>query len=90
MTDNYAKIAQDNLDQLYRNLPENLTDNLAAKQNGDRFVFHAFGEICEISPNGISLGDKHHSSVFDILISLYALNAIPDHCVRLPFKSLSE
>ena len=78
MTDNYAKIAQDNLDQLYRNLPENLAENLAAKQEGDRFIFSAFGETCKIAPNKISLGNKNRSSVFDILISLYALNARPD------------
>jgi len=27
MTDNYAKIVQDNLDTLYRELPEDLADN---------------------------------------------------------------
>ena len=90
MTDNYAKIAQDNLDQLYRNLPENLAENLAAKQEGDRFIFSAFGETCKIAPNKISLGNKNRSSVFDILISLYALNARPDDCVLLPFKSFKE
>jgi len=90
MTDNYAKIAQDNLNQLYKNLPENLAENLAAKQDGDRFIFPAFGETCKIAPNGISLGNKNRSSVFDILISLYALNAIPDNCALLPFKSFKE
>ena len=90
MTDNYTKIAQNNLDQLYRNLPINLAENLPGKQDGDQFIFNAFGETCVISPNGITLGVGNHSSVFDILISLYALNARPDNCVPMPFKSFKE
>jgi uncharacterized protein DUF3786 len=90
MTDNYAKIAQNNLDLLYSNLPSALPDNLPGKKEGDRFIFNAFGEACEISPDGISLGNENRSSVFDILISLYALNARPDECIQLPFKAFKE
>ena len=80
MTDNYAKIANDNLCKLYKDLPPNLAEILPARQEADRFIFQAFGETCVISPDGISWGEKQHSSVFDILISLYALNARPDAC----------
>lgn len=90
MTDNYARIAQNNIDRLYRDLPADLSENLPGRQDGDRFVFHAFGETCVISPGGIFLGETKHSSVFDILISLYALNARPDKCERLPFKAFKE
>ncbi|MBC2713744.1 MAG: DUF3786 domain-containing protein [Desulfobacteraceae bacterium] len=90
MKDNYAKIAQDNLDQLYKDLPENLAENLPGKQDGDRFIFNAFGETCVISPKGIFLGKEKHSSVFNILISLYALNVRPDNCVLQPLKSFKE
>jgi hypothetical protein len=90
MIDNYAKIVQDNLDQLYGNLPKNLAKNLPGEQEGKRFVFDAFGEKCLIEPKGITLGEKEHSSVFGILISLYALNARPDVCVPLPLKAFKE
>lgn len=90
MTDNYAKIAQNNLDQLYSNLPDDLAQNLPGKQDGKRFAFNAFGENCVIAPDGISLGGKKHLSVFDILISLYALNARPEECVLEPLKSFKE
>jgi hypothetical protein len=53
-------------------------------------MFQAFGETCIISADGISLGGKKHSSVFDILISLYAMNARPDPCVPEPFRSFKE
>lgn len=90
MADNYAGIVQDNLNQLYDNLPKDLAKNLPGAQEGKRFIFDAFGEKCLIEPKGITLGDKEHSSVFGILISLYALNARPDICVLTPFKSFKE
>ena len=90
MTDNYAKIVQDNLNRLFDNLPKDLANNLPGKQDGSRFVFDAFGETCVIEPEGISLGGKEHTSVFGILISLYALYACSDSSVLLPLKSFRE
>ena len=90
MTDNYTKIVQANLNQLYNNLPEDIVKNLPGEQEGERFVFEAFGEKCLIEPKGITLGDKEHSPVFGILISLYALNACPDMCVPTPLKAFKE
>jgi hypothetical protein len=88
--DNYAKILQNNLDQLYGDLPVDLAGNLPAQQDGERFVFDAFGEKCVIQPKAITLGEKEHSPVFGILISLYALNAHPDICILSPLKSFKE
>ena len=90
MTDNYAKIVQDNLNRLYGNLPKELAKNLPGEQNGERFVFDAFGEKCVIEPKRITLGEEKHSSVFGILISLYALNARSDLCIPSPLKSFKE
>ncbi len=89
-TDNYETIAQDNLTQLYNNLPADLENNLPGVRQGNDFIFNAFGEQCTISPAGISLGQNKHSSVFGILISLYALNAHPDICIPTPFKAFKE
>lgn len=90
MTDNYAKIVQDNLNRLYGNLPKDLARNLPGEQDGERFIFDAFGEKCVIEPKRITLGKEEHSSVFGILISLYALNACSDICVPSPLKSFKE
>ncbi len=90
MTDNYAKLVQDNLNLLYSNLPTNLKIDLPANQEDQTFTFTAFGEKCRITQQGITLGDQEHSSIFGILISLYALNARPDMCITTPFKSFKE
>ena len=90
MTDNYAKIVQDNLSRLYSNLPKDLAKNLPGEQDEERFIFDAFGEKCVIEPKRITLGEEEHSSVFGILISLYALNACSDICVPSPLKSFRE
>jgi hypothetical protein len=90
MTDNYAKIVQENLNRLYGNLPKDLAKNLPGEQDEERFIFDAFGEKCVIQPNGITLGEVKHSSVFGILITLYALNANSEICIPSPFKSFKE
>lgn len=90
MKDNYANIVRDNLDRLYNNLPKDLASNLPGEQDGNRFLFNAFGERCVIEPKRIKLGKTEHSSVFGILISLYALHACSDICVPSPFKSFKE
>jgi hypothetical protein len=90
MADNYAKIVQDNLNRLYGNLPKHLAKNLPGEKDGERFVFDAFGEKCVIEPKKITLGEKEQSSVFGILISLYALNTRSDICVPSPLKSFKE
>lgn len=90
MTDNYEKIVQDNLSKLYTNLPDDLSANLPGTQEGNRFIFDAFGEQCLIEPEKITLGNDEYSSVFGILISLYALNARPDGCIPAPLKAFKE
>ncbi len=90
MTDNYAKIVRDNLDRLYKDLPQDLSKNLPARQDGEQFCLTAFGQECFIAPEGIKIGQTDHASILGILISLYALNASPDACVLTPFKSFKE
>ena len=90
MTDNYAKIVQDNLNRLYGNLPKDLAKNLPGEQDRERIIFDAFGEKCVIEPERIRLGEEEHSSVFGILISLYALAARSEICVPSPLKSFKE
>jgi len=90
VADNYAKIVEDNLEKLYRNLPENLADALPAVREGDAFIFKAFGEQCRIQPEGIFLGEEKQSGVSGILISLYALHVQPEPCVLEPLKSFKD
>ncbi len=90
MTDNYAKIVDDNLEKLFRNLQVELAQYLPGEQDGDLFVFEAFGERCEIQPDGIFLGQVKQTGVVGILISLYALHAQPDPCLLEPLKSFKD
>lgn len=90
MTDNYAKIVQDNLKKLYKDLPRDLDQRLAATRDGDRFMFHAFGNTCVIAPDRITLNGNNASSILGILISLYALHAATDICLPAPFRAFKE
>ncbi len=88
MSNNYAKIVRDNLKKLFENLPPDLADALPARQNGDAFLFEAFGETCEIRSDGIFLGNVRQTGVIGILISLFALNATPETCLVIAAESL--
>lgn len=90
MSNNYAKIVQDNLEKLYENLPADLAGALPAKQNADSFLFEAFGDTCEIRSDGIFLGEVRQTGVIGILISLYALNAGLETCLVEPLKAFKD
>lgn len=90
MVDNYTKIVKDNLDRLYDHLPKDLATNLGGEQDGERYIFNAFGEICVVSPNRITLGGQETQSVLGILITLYALNAGSDVCIPFSLKAFKE
>ncbi len=90
MTDNYLKLARDNLDRLYGNLPGDLVDMLPGSKNGSAYSFTAFGRLCVIAPDGITLGGLEPPGVIGILLSLYALNAVSDRPILEPLKAFKE
>jgi hypothetical protein len=90
MGNNYAKIVQDNLKKLFKNIPKDLARALPATQNGDAFLFEAFGDTCEIRSDGIFLGELQQTGVIGILISLYALNTKPETCLIEPLKAFKD
>lgn len=90
MSDNYGKIIQDKLRQLYGNLPIDLSQNLPGEQVGKQFHIDAFGEKCVIDPKGIILGEEEYSSILGLIVSVYALNANSENCVLSPLKSFQE
>ncbi|MCP3930643.1 MAG: DUF3786 domain-containing protein, partial [Bacteroidetes bacterium] len=90
MSDNYGKIVQNNLRQLYSNLPIDLSENLPGEKVGEQFHFDAFGEKCVIDSKKIILGEREYSSVLGLMISVYALNANSESCVLSPLKSFKE
>ena len=88
--DNYEKIIRDNLDLLYKNLPQNLERLLPGQRGQDFFRLKAFGRICQIQPDGITIGDEPETGVIGILITLYALHASESPCLPTPFKAFRE
>lgn len=88
--DNYARLAKENLQRLYDNLPKDLENNLPAEKNGSVFTFPAFGRLCAITPDGISLDGDKPPGVIGILLSLYALHAVSDAPVIEPLRAFKE
>ena len=88
--DNYGKIIKDNLDRLYKNMPDHLEQLLPGQYQNEQLFFKAFGCSCRIGTDGITVGDKPETGVIGILISLYALHANADPCIPTPFKAFRE
>ena len=90
MADNYAQIVKNNINRLFNPMPKGLPENLPADKSKNGFVFTAFGETCVVGPDGIFLNKKKQTGVKGILISLYALRAVPAPLVLEPFKAFRE
>jgi len=90
MTNNYKKIVQENLEQLYKHPPEDLPSALPAEKNGKTLRFQAFGKRCELGPNRIILDNEEAPDILGILISLYALYANPAPMKSEPFKGFKD
>ena len=88
--DNYEKIIRDNLDRLYKNLPEHLDRLLPGQLQADQFRLRVLGHSCQIRPDGVSIGEEPETGVVGILITLYALHANEDPCMPTPFKAFRE
>ena len=88
--DNYEKIIHDNLNRLYKNLPNDLDRLLPGQRQEDQFSLKAFGQSCLIEPDGILMDGEPQTGVVGILISLYALHANENPCMPTPFKAYRE
>ena len=87
---NYTQIIKKNLNRLYRQTPIDLAERLPAQEVRDGFIFQAFGEPCEICPQGIQLGDTDETGPKGVVISLYARQATTVSCQLTPFKAFRE
>jgi hypothetical protein len=90
MTNNYARLVEDNLERLFSNLPPDFGLQIIASQEGDRFSFTAFGEKCTVSPQGITLGSAAAPPILGILISLYCLHASDEAQIETPLRAFKE
>ena len=88
--DYYQKILRNNLDQLYKNIPENLDCLLPGKRQHEQYILKAFGRFWRIGPQGISADGKPPPGAVGILITLYALHANVEQCLPSPFKAFRE
>jgi len=86
----YAGIILDNLEKLYSATPEALAGALPARQEGDSYLFQAFGQDCRLQPDRIMLGGQEQTGAIGIVISLYALNVLPEPCRLEPLQAFRD
>jgi len=90
MSSNYAAIIQNNIQQLFDMDLDERADALSA-QNADRcLTFKAFGRPCTLMPDGVMLDNDIQLGPMGIVISLYAIHATVDACIKEPLRSFKE
>ena len=87
---NYADIISSNITRFFEDLAVNPNRPVPGTPQGNGFVLEAFGEPCRIHPDGITLGGRKECGPVGIIISLYALHARAEDCIKKPFKAFRE
>jgi hypothetical protein len=90
MPTNYEILADQNIARLFSQTPPDLDIRLGAERRGDSYFFQAFGEPCCLSASGITLSGAPVTGPRGLIISLYALHAVPDPMTLEPFKSFKD
>jgi hypothetical protein len=86
----YARIVRANLDALFEDPPPDLAARLGGAPLAAGVALRAFGEDCELTPEGVLLGGRPQTGVPGILISLYGRHAHPAPVRREPFLAFKE
>ena len=90
MNDNFLKIQLTYVRELYANMPDDLDKSLHAVREHDVFHFKAFGQPCDLTPNGIVLGGERLTGPLGVLIALYARHARIDEVQLEPPKAFAQ
>lgn len=90
MSSQYTRIIDQNLRRLFMKADTDLETKLSRDGDSAYFSFHAFGDQCTLTPEGIWLGDQLLHDPAGVIISLYALHAGPSPAVIYPLKAYKE
>ncbi len=90
MPTNYEKIIDQNIACLFSQPLPDLDIRLGAEKKGESYFFQALGEPCCLSASGITLSGTPVGDPRGLIISLYALQAVPDPMILEPFKSFKD
>ena len=90
MNEQYLVIQMEHLKAAWSRGKEQLEQALPAGREGDCFCFQAFGQDCELSPEGISLAGEFLAGAEGILIALYARHVSQEKPKLHPLQSFKE
>lgn len=90
MTDNYLRIARENLSRVDWRDPAALAERLGAGLEGGVLHFRGFGHEVRLTDDAITLDDRPAEGVWALLISLYALHAAPEPLEIEPLRAFKE
>ena len=90
MPTNYETLIDRNISRLFSQTPPDLPIRLGAEKKGDSYSFQALGEACCLNASGITFSGTRVGDPRGVIISLYALHAVPGQMILEPFKSFKD
>ena len=90
MESNYQRIIDRNLDDLFSLDLMDRSAAMGAELQEQTLSFKAFGGRCRVTPEGITIDETSQQGPLGIILSLYALHAVPDPIQLAPFKAFKE
>lgn len=90
MSTSYEKIISDNLREAFSRPFAELERSTGAKREGNTLTFRAFGQVCCLGPDRITLSGTLSLDPKGLLISLYARHAVPEQIRMEPFTSFRD
>jgi hypothetical protein len=90
MPSKYSEIVEQNINVLFSDDLPSRAAAMGAELEEQTLVFKAFGAQCHIAADGVRLNGELQTGPVGIVLSLYALHAISEHCRIEPFKAFKE
>ena len=90
MKSNYTDIIDQNLATLFSQDLKDRSSAMGAQTDGQQLRFKAFGCLCCMAANGLTLDDQPQIGPLGIILSLYALHAVTGPMRVQPFKAFKE
>jgi len=90
MTDNYLRIARENLSRVDWRDPVRLAERIGAVAEDGALHFRGFGHDVRLTTDAITLDGRPAEGVWALLLSLYARHAAPDPLRLEPLRAFKE
>lgn len=90
MTEQLIETQMNYVKQIYDKGIDGLDQRIKAQQEGEEFLFRAFGQNCRLTRKGVYMDEVLDTDWAGVLVSIYALNAGEEEVELYPLQSFKQ